>query len=102
MSVYQQDTIFSNRAPLPLLSPQPEEQQTIRLEPVPPKETAQQNQQRVIIINPVHYDSDLKGDSEQVPQALNNTTDISEEKSAPNGPENHRPDSSEITTSAID
>ena len=93
---------FFNRATLPLLSSQPEEQQSIKLEPVPPKETAQQNQQRVIIINPVHYDSDLKGDSEPVPQAFNNTTDILEEKSASDGSENHRPDSSEIITSEIE
>ena len=93
---------FFNRAPLPLLSPQSKEQQTIKQEPVPQKEAAKQTQQRVIVINPVHYDTDLKEDSEPAPRAVNNTTDITEEQSAPDGPENHRRDSSEIRTSEID
>ena len=92
---------FLNQTPNPLPAPQPHEQQTVELQTVTPEEKAPKSQQRVIVINPVHYDSELRGDTEPGSADADNKPGIIEEKSDFDEPKNHQLDSSKIKETEI-
>lgn len=89
--------------PLPLFQLlQPEVKQAIEPASLEPEAISESSRQRVIIINPVSYDADLKGNREQSQQPLQGKTDLSGENSAFGAPDNDLHNYDEIKTSEIE
>ena len=92
---------FLNRLPL-FQFLQTEVKQAIKPASLEPEAISESSRQRVIIINPVSYDADLKGNREQSQQPLQGKTDLSGENSTFAAPDNDQHYYDEIKTSEIE
>ena len=82
--------------------PQAEEHQPAKLKSSKPEESARPPQKRIIIINPVSYDTDLSEKTKLPGPPLEATTDLTEKNSPLDGVNNDRPDSEKVKTAEIE
>lgn len=82
--------------------PQAEAQQPAKLNSSEPEEPARPPQKRIIIINPVSYDTDLSEKIKSPGAPLEPTADLSGKSSPLDGANNDRPDSGKVKTAEIE